>query len=96
MLNNNLMSYIIKCILINILVGVILYSAFLIACFMLGYASNANHINEIWLLFIFFVISHLVMDFVFLFYKKKLTSINLIITSSIIIIIWVVLAFLSM
>lgn len=77
---------------VNIVYGLLLYVIFMISGFLLGYASNQNHLMETWVLFIIFALFHLLTWMAWTFHKKDLpikTKIVVIIT---ILFLWSILA----
>ena len=60
----------IKLVLLNVLIGIILLIAFYLSAFLSGYGSNVSHLPQEKRLFIWFVISHFIVN-VFLLYRLK-------------------------
>jgi hypothetical protein len=79
-------------VFINIVYGLFLYVIFMCSGFLLGYASNQNHLTETWVLFIIFALFHLLTWIGWLFYKKDLPIKLQLVVITIILFLWAILA----
>ena len=65
----------IKLSILNILVAIILYYAYMYTAFMSGYGANNNHLQEEEKMFVGFVISHFLINLFLLYKYHKFNSV---------------------